>query len=173
MNETEKSDIIVEIVNYDDIDEEDIRRSGRLGNRLERPGLPAAAKLTALCSLLFGIVAGVPFIILMSWLGDDWGAGAVVIAAAVFACAHAAVSAVLFRRLGRKYGVSEWKFVPLSVLPLFAIGVVLFLAAFLIGGWSGLFLAILGVCFAGYSTVYAALLSAALGIGRMIGRSGA
>lgn len=166
MNETEKSDITVEIVDYD----EDIRRPRRSGNKPERPGLPAAVKLTALGSLLFGIVVGVPFIFLMSWLGDDWGAGAVVIAASVFACAHAAASAVLFRYLGRRYGVSVWKFVPLGALPLSASGIALFLAAFIIGGWNGFFLAIFGVCFAGYSVAYAALLSAALGISRYLER---
>ncbi len=159
MNETEKSDSIAEIAG----DENDIRCPRSSGDRPGRPGLPTAVKLIALWSLLFGIVIGVPFIFLMSWLGDDWGAGAVVIAVLIFACAHSAASALLFRRLGRKYGVSRWKFVPLSVLPLLAAGIIMYLTAYFIGDWSGLIWAFLGIPFAGYSVVYAVLLSVLLG----------
>lgn len=157
MNETEKSDSTAEIAG----DESDIccpRSSG------DKPELPIAAKLTPLWSLLFGIVIGVPFIFLMSWLGDDRGAAAVVIAVLIFACAHSAASALLFGRLGRKYGVSKWKFVPLSVLPLLAAGIIMYLTAYFIGDWSGLTWAVFGICFAGYSVVYAVLLSMLLGV---------
>lgn len=157
MNETEKSDSIVGIAD----NENGVRSSQSTG---DKPKLPIAAKLTPLWSLLFGGVIGVPFIFLMSWLGDDWGAGAVVIAALIFVCAHSAGSALLFRRLGRKYGVPKWKFVPLSVIPLLAVGVIMYTAASFIKGWSSLSWAVFGVCFAGYSVVYAALLSMLLGV---------
>lgn len=111
--------------------EEPIRsgHSGRLGYKPERPRLPVAAKLAALWSLLFGLFAGIPFILFNALLGDDWGAGAVVIAALLFVCAHTAASAVSFGRYERKYGVSEWKFVLLNALPLLALGAVSFLTA--------------------------------------------
>lgn len=155
MNETEKSDSIAEIA------DNELNPSPRSSG--DKPGLPIAAKLTPLWSLLFGVVIGVPFIFLMSWLGDDWGAAAVVIAALIFACAHSAASALLFRQLGRKYGVSKWKFVLQSVLPLLAAGIIMYLTAYFIGDWSGLTWAVFGICFAGYSVVYAVLLSMLLG----------
>ncbi len=164
MNDT-NNDITVIITDY-----EEPYRPRRSGNNSERPRLPVSAKLFALWSLLFGLIVGVPYIFLMAWFGDDFGAGAVIVCGLLFACIHTAASAVSFRRYKRKYGVSVWQFVLLSVLPLLALGAVSYLTAWAVGGWDGLFFAIFAVCYGGYSVVYGALLSAALGIGHLIER---
>lgn len=171
MNDTEKlqdnNDITVVISDY-----EEPCRTGRSGDKPERPGLPVAAKLAALWSLLFGLFVGIPFIFFNAWLGDDYGAVAVVIAALLFVCAHTAASAVSFGRYKRKYNVPARKFVLLNALPLLALGAVSFLAAWTVGGWDGLFFAIIAICYGGYSVVYGVLLTAALGIEHLIKKCG-
>lgn len=164
----ENIDFTVEIT-----DEEPVQHSGSFGNMPKR--LPRGTKLLALWNLLFELIVGVPFIFLMSWVGDDFGTGAVVICGVLFACAHTAASAVSFNRYKRKYEVSAPNFVTLNALPLFLIGAVIYFA-----GWSGLivtnnfgigiFLAVFCACFLGYSAVYAALLSAVLGIKHAVGK---
>lgn len=169
MNEPENNDFTV-IIN----DDEEPYRSGSSGDDPEPPRLATGAKLIALWNLLFELIVGVPFIFLMSWVGDDFGAGAVVICGLLFACAHAAASAVSFKRYNLKYGVSAVKFVLLNALPLFLIGAVRYAAA-LMGIYittdlgTGILLAVLYTGFFGYSVVYAALLSAALGIMHAVG----
>ncbi|MCM1165132.1 MAG: hypothetical protein NC299_05765 [Lachnospiraceae bacterium] len=128
----------------------------------KRASLPLRVRLTVLWSLLFGIFVGFPYIGLMAWLGDDFGAGAVVVAAAVFLCAHVTASALTFRRFSRKYHVRAWEFMLLSALPLLALGVALAAAAYIIGGWNGVGLFIFALCYGGYAVLYAALLSVAL-----------
>ncbi|MDE6727970.1 MAG: hypothetical protein K2J80_08535 [Oscillospiraceae bacterium] len=170
MNDTENNDFTVIIT-----DHEEPCRSGSSVDNPEPSRSTAAAKLIALWNLLFELIVGVPFIFLMSWVGDDFGAGAVVIGGLLFACAHTAASTVSFKRYERKYEVSAPKFVTLNALPLFLIGAVIYFA-----GWSGLIvtnnfgigimLAVFCVCFLGYSVVYAALLSAMLGIKHAVGK---
>lgn len=166
MNDAENNDFTVIITDY-----EEPHRSGSSGDNPEPPRLSAAAKLIALWNLLFELIVGVPYIFLMSWAGDDFGAGAVVICGLLFACAHTAASAVSFKRYNRKYGVSAVKFVLLNALPLFLICAVRYAAALMgiyitttIDRGTGILLAVLYTGFFGYSVVYAALLSAALGI---------
>lgn len=169
MNDTENNDFTVIITDY-----EEPYRSGSSGDDPEPPRLATGAKLIALWNLLFELIVGVPFIFLMSWVGDDFGADAVVICGLLFACAHTAASAVSFKRYNRKYGVSAVKFVLLNALPLFLIGAVRYAAA-LMGIYittdlgTGILLAVLYTGFFGYSVVYAALLSAALGIMHAVG----
>lgn len=163
----ENIDFTVEIT-----DEEPVQHSGSFGNMPKR--LPRGTKLLALWNLLFELIVGVPFIFLMSWVGDDFGTGAVVICGVLFACAHTAASAISFKWYKRKYGVSAPKFVLLNALPLFLIGAVVYFTV-----WSGLvvisdfviaiLLAVFCACFWGYSVVYAALLSAVLGIMHAVG----
>lgn len=173
MNDTENNDLTVIIT-----DNEETYSSGSSGDNPEPPRLAAAAKLIALWNLLFELVVGVPFIFLMSWVGDDFGAGAVVICGLLFACAHTAASAVSFKRYNRKYGVSAVKFVLLNALPLFLIGAVRYAAA-LMGIYittdlgTGILLAVLYTGFFGYSVVYAALLSVVLGIKHAVGKRSA
>lgn len=168
MSDTENNDFTVDITDY-----EEPCHSGSSGDNPEPPRLATRAKLIALWNLLFGLVVGVPFIFLMSWVGDDLGAVAVVIGGLLFACAHAAASAVSFTRYKRKYNVSAWQFVLLCVLPLLALGAVSYLTALAVGGWDSLFFAIFALCYGGYSVVYAALLSAALGIMHAVGKRSA
>lgn len=158
MNEPETFDFTVVIT-----DDEERCRSGSEGAALA-PRLATRAKLIALWNLLFGLVVGVPFVLLMSWVGDDFGAGAVVICGLLFACAHTAASAASFKRYKRKYGVSAWQFVLLCVLPLLALGAVSYLTAWAVGGWDALFFAIFALSYGGYAVVYGVLLSAVLGI---------
>lgn len=150
-------------------DEEPAQHSGSFGD-MPKHNLPRGAKLLALWSGLFGLVVGVPFILLMSWVGDDFGAGAVVICGLLFAYAHTAASAVSFKRYRRKYDVFAWQFVLLCVLPLLALGAVSYLTAWAVGGWDALFFALFALCYGGYSVVYGALLSAALGIKHAVGK---
>lgn len=157
----ENVDFTVEIT-----DEEPVHHSGSFGDMPKR--LPRGAKLLALWSALFALVVGVPFVLLMSWVGDDFGTGAVVICGLLFACAHTAASAVSFKRYKRKYGVFAWQFVLLCVLPLLALGAVAYLTARAVGGWDALFFAIFALCYGGYSVVYGALLSAVLGINHAV-----
>lgn len=156
MNDNESYIFTVDIT-----DEEPAQRSGSFG---EMPKLPLGAKLLALWSGLFGLVAGVPFVLLMSLVGDDFGAGAVVICGLLFACAHTAASAVSFKRYKRKYDVFAWQFVFLCALPMLALGAVAFITATAFSDWDALFFAIFALCYGGYSVVYGALLSVVLGI---------
>lgn len=165
MNETENNNITIVINDY-----KDPYRMGRSGNKPERPRLPIAAKLTALWSSLFGLFVGIPIFFFMAWLGDDFGAGTVVVSALLFVCVHAAASAVLFKRYKRKYKVPAWKFVLLNALPLLALGAVSFLTAWAVGGWDSLLFEIFAMCYGGYFVVYGVLLSAVLGIGHLIER---
>lgn len=142
-------------------DQEPAQRSGSFGD-MPKQHLPRGAKLLALWSGLFGLVVGVPFVLLMSWVEDDFGTGAVVICGLLFACAHTAASAVSFKRYKRKYGVSAWQFVLLCVLPLLALGAVSYLTAWAVGGWDALFFAIFALSYGGYAVVYGVLLSAVL-----------
>lgn len=172
MNDTENNNITIVINDY-----EEPFRTGRSGNKTERPRLPIAAKLIALWNLLFELIIGVPFIFLMAWLGDDCGAGAVVVATLLFVCAHTAASAVSFRRYKLKYKIPAWKFVLLNALPLLFIGALAFVIPWLVpifgfnfGLGDAIFFVILSVCFSGYSVVYGVLLTAVLGIGHLIER---
>ncbi len=97
-------------------DQEEPCRSGSSGDNPVPPRLATGAKLIALWNLLFGLVVGVPFVLLMSWVGDDFGTGAVVICGLLFACAHTAASSVSFKRYKRKYEVSAPKFVLISTV---------------------------------------------------------
>lgn len=128
----------------------------------KRPALPLRVWLTALWSLLFGIFVGFPYIGLMLWLGDDWGALAVVFAAAVFLCAHVTASALTFRRFSRKCHIRAWEFVLLSALPLLAVGLVSFLSAFISPGLDFVEFVIICTYYGGYTVLYAALLSVTL-----------
>lgn len=158
MNEPDNFDFTVVIT-----DDEERCRSGSEGSA-PAPRLATRAKLLALWSGLFGLVAGVLFVLLMSLVGDDFGAGAVVICGLLFACAHTAASAVSFKRYKRKYDVFAWQFVFLCALPMLALGAVAFITATAFSGWDALFFAIFALCYGGYSVVYGALLSAVLGI---------
>lgn len=121
-------------------------------------------------SAVFAIVIGAPMIGLMAWLGDDWGAGAVVIAVSIFALLHAGGSTLAAKRYKRKYEVSAPKFALLNVLPMLALAVLLFAAAYLVGGWNGVFLGLGAVSLGGYTVGYAAVLSAVMGIAYAVGR---
>lgn len=158
MNEPESFDFTVVIT-----DNEERSRSGIAG-AASAPRLAAGAKLLALWSLLFGLVVGVPFVHFMFLVGDDFGAGAVVICGLLFACAHTAASAVSFKRYKRKYDVFAPQFVFLCALPMLGLGVVSFLTAMSIGGWGGVHFGIIALCYGGYSVVYGTLLSVVLGI---------
>ena len=120
--------------------------------------------LLGVLSVVFAIVVGTPMIFLMAWLGDDWGAGAVVIAVSIFALLHAVGSTFAAKRYKRKYGLSAPKFVLLNVPPMLATAALLFAAAYLVGGWDGVFLAVAAVSLGGYTVGYAALLSAVMRI---------
>lgn len=153
-------------VNIDGYKEPDNRQTPQ--HTVDLPRLPVGAKLLALWNLLFELIVGVPYIFLMSWVGDDFGAAAAVIGGLLFACAHTAASVVSFKRYKRKYEVSAPKFVLMDALPLFIIGALIFLIthmeAFTADFGTAILLAVFCVCFSGYSIVYAALLSAVLGI---------
>lgn len=146
-----------------DIDNNDIT----IREESERPRLAAAEKLIVLWNLLFELVVGVPFIILMA----DFGASTRVFGGLLFVCAHTAASAVSFKRYKRKYGVSAPKFVSLNALPLFLIGAVMYVAG-LVSKDLGITLlfGVFCVCFLGYSVVYASLLSAVIGIMHAVGK---
>ena len=126
--------------------------------------------LQGVLSAVFAIVVGVPMVSLMAWLGDDWGAGAVVIAVSIFVLLHAAGSTFAAKHYKQKYGLSMPKFVLLNVLPMFALAVLLYAVAYLIGTWDGLFFALIAVSVGGYTIGYAAVLSAVMGIVYAIGR---
>lgn len=126
--------------------------------------------LLGVLSAVFAIVVGAPMIGLMAWLGDDWGSGAVVIAVSIFALLHAVGSTLAAKRYKRKYGLSAPKYALLNVLPILALAVLLFAAAYLVGGWNGVFLALGAVSLGGYAVGYAALLSAVMGISYAVSR---
>lgn len=132
--------------------------------------LPVRAKLIALWNLLLEIIAGVPYIFLMSWVGDDWGAGAAIIGGLLFAAAHTAGSVFSYRHYERKYGIVEWRFVLLNVLPLLILAAGIYVVLYMKGRYgtlsfgAALVFGAFSVCFGGYSAVYGAMLSAALGI---------
>lgn len=120
--------------------------------------------LLGVLSAVFVIVVGTPMIGLMAWLGDDWGAGAVVIAASIFALLHAVGSTLAAKRYKRKYGLSAPKYALLNVLPMLVPAALLFAVAYLVGGWDGLGLVLVSLSLVGYTVGYAALLSAVMGI---------
>ncbi|MDE7362283.1 MAG: hypothetical protein K2N38_10165 [Oscillospiraceae bacterium] len=126
--------------------------------------------LLGVLSAVFAIVVGTPMIFLMAWLGDDWGAGAVVIAVSIFALLHAVCSTHAAKRYKRKYELSAPKYALLNVLPMLAIAVLLFAAAYLIGDWDGVFLALGAISLGGYTVGYAAVLSAVMGISYAVSR---
>lgn len=124
-----------------------------------------AMALLGVLSVAFAIVVGVPLIFLMAWLGDDWGAGAVVIAVSVFALLHAVGSTFAAKHYKRKYGLSAPKFALLNVLPPFALAVLIYVVICLAElGWNGLLWALIAVSLGGYMIGYAAVLSAVMGI---------
>lgn len=158
MKEPENFDFTVVIT-----DDEERCRSGSEGSA-PAPRLATRVKLIALWNLLFGLVVGVPFVLLMSWVGDDCGSGAVVICALLFACAHTTASAVSFKRYRLKYNAFVWQFVLLCVMPLLVLGAVSYITAWAVGGWDSIFFAIFALSCGGYSVVYGVLLFAVLGI---------
>lgn len=174
MDEHHIGDIVIEITDVDKKSKQQPRCSEHDNEFLERPRLPIAAKLIALWNLLFELVVGVPYIFLMLWVGDDFSMEAVVICGFLFAIVHTAASACSFGRYNRKYGVSEWKFVLLNVLPLLFIlcsvwGVLWFLVSVLKVGLTFsigfvILMLVFTVCFAGYSVVYGVFLSMSLGV---------
>lgn len=174
MDEHRIDDIIIDITDVDKKPNRQTQHSERDNERPERPCLPIAVKLIALWNLLFELVVGVPYIFLMLWVRDDFGMEAVVICGFLFAVVHTAASACSFGRYNRKYGVSEWKFVLLNVLPLLFIlcsvwGVLLFLVSVLKVGLTFsigfvILMLVFTVCFAGYSVVYGVFLFMSLGI---------
>ena len=167
MNDNGNTDFVVDTDGYKEPENRQIPQ-----RTVKRSRLPVGAKLLALWNLLFELIVGVPYIFLMSWVGDDFGAAAAIIGGLLLASVHTAASAVSFKRYKRKYGVSAWKFVLLNALPLFLIGTLIFLAAqteaFTVDFGTAILLAVFCVCFLGYSAVYAALLSIALGIKRAV-----
>lgn len=130
----------------------------------------AAMILLSVLSAVFAIVVGTPMFFLMAWLGDDWGAGAVVIAVSVFALLHAVGSTLAAKRCKRKYDLSAQEFVLRNVLPMLAPAALLFAAAYLVGGWDGLGLALVAVSLVGYTVGYAAVLSAVMGVAYAVSR---
>lgn len=76
-------DMVVEITDVDEIAE--YRKT---------PRTVFPVKVIALLNVLFEIAVGVPYIFLMSWVGDDFGAVGAVIGGLVFAAAHTAASVV-------------------------------------------------------------------------------
>lgn len=130
----------------------------------------AAMILLSVLSAVFAIVVGTPMFFLMAWLGDDWGAGAVVIAVSVFALLHAVGSTLAAKRCKRKYDLSAPEFVLRNVLPMLAPAALLFAAAYLVGGWDGLGLALVAVSLVGYTVGYAAVLSAVMGVAYAVSR---
>lgn len=126
--------------------------------------------LLGILSAVFAIVVGFPMIGLMAWLGDDWGVGAVAIAMSVFALLHAIGSTFAAKRYKRKYGLSAPKFALLNVLPMLALAVLLFAAAYLVGDWNGVFLGLIALSLGGYTVGYAAVLSAVMGISYAISK---
>lgn len=169
MKDNGGNDFIVDIDEYKKPDDWQNPR-----HTVNSPRLPLGAKLLALWNLLFELIVGVPYIFLMSWVGDDFGAAAAIIGGLLFACAHTAASAAAFKRYKRKYEVSAPKFVSMNALPLFLIGALIFLTekmeAFTADFGTAILLAVFCVCFMGYSVVYAALLSAVLGIKHAVGK---
>lgn len=129
-----------------------------------------AMTLLGILSIVFAIVVGFPMIFLMAWLGDDWGAGAVVVAVSIFALLHAIGSTFAAKRCKRKYGLSAPKFTLLNVLPMLATAVLILAAAYLVGDWNGVFLALIALSLGGYTIGYAAVLSAVMGIAYAISR---
>lgn len=162
INEVDTSAEVTELVQYSECADE--RRES------PRPRLPLGAKLIALRNLLFEIIVGVPYVFLMAWVGDDFGAGAVIICSLIFAAAHTAASVVLYGRYKRKYGVAEWKYALLNALPALILGAMICVVIYLMGQYktldfgTAILIGIPAECFAGYSAVYGALLSVALGI---------
>ena len=126
--------------------------------------------LQGVLSPVFAIVVGIPMVFLMAWLGDDWGAGTVVIAVSIFALLHAVGSTFAALHYKRKNELPMPKFVLLNVLPIFVLAVLLYAAAYLIGSWDGLLFALFAVSIGGYTIGYTALLSAVMGIAYAIGR---
>lgn len=130
-----------------------------------------AMALLGFLSVVFAIVVGVPLIFLMAWLGDDFGAGAVVIAVSFFALLHAVGSTFAAKHYKRKYGLSAPKFALLNVLPPFALAVLIYVVIFFAElGWDGLLWAVIAVSLGGYMIGYAAVLSAVIGITYAIDR---
>lgn len=120
--------------------------------------------LLSVLSAVFVIVVGTPMFFLMAWLGDGF------ITASIFALLHAVGSSLAAKRYKRKYGLSAPKFALLNVLPMLVPAALLFAAAYLVGGWDGLGLALVAVSLGGYTVGYAAVLSAVMGIAYAIGR---
>lgn len=130
--------------------------------------LPFRAKLIALWNFLFEIIAGVPYICLMSWVGDDWGAWAAILGGVLFALAHTVAAVFSFGHYERKYRMDEWEYELLNVLPLFIISVVTFWVVtncdVIHDLGTGLIVTVLCLAFGGYSIVWCGFLCAALGI---------
>ena len=108
-------------------------------------------------------------------IGDDYGAAAAVLAAVIPVVCHVAVSALVYTRFRKKHGLSAPKFVMLNALPTFIIGTLGYLVFETIRrfngyGWEGILEVLASLCAIGYSLVYAALLSAVLGIKLAVGR---
>ena len=88
----------------------------------------------------------------------------------IFAVLHAVGSAFAALHYKRKYGLAVLKFVLLNVLPTFALAVLLYTVAYLIGSWDGLIFAVIGVSMGGYTIGYAVLLSLIVGIANALDR---
>ena len=138
--------------------------------------LPFRAKLIALWNFLFEIIAGVPYICLMVWVVDDWGAWAAILGGVLFALAHTVAAVFSFGHYERKYRMDEWEYELLNVLPLFIISVVTFWVVtncdVIHDLGTGLIVVILSFCFGVYSMVWCGFLCAALGIRHRLERRG-
>ncbi len=122
--------------------------------------------LLGVLSAVFVIVVGTPMFFLMTWMGEGF------ITASIFALLHAVGSALAAKRYKRKYGLSAPKYALLNVLPMLALAVLLFAAAYPVGGWNGVFLALGAVSLGGYTIGYTAVLLAVMGISYAIGKKG-
>lgn len=112
---------------------------------------------------------------IIALVGDDYGAAAAVLAAVIPVVCHVAVSALVYNRFRKNHGLSALKFVMLNALFPFIIGALGYLVFDTIRrfngyGWDGLMEEFLSLCAVGYSLVYAAFLSAVLGIRIAIGK---
>ena len=138
--------------------------------------LPFRAKLIALWNFLFEIIAGVPYICLMVWVVDDWGAWAAILGGVLFALAHTVAAVFSFGHYERKYRMDEWEYELLNVLPLFIISVVTFWVVtncdVIHDLGTGLIVVILSFCFGVNSMVWCGFLCAALGIRHRLERRG-